>query len=140
VLSFFDRVVADLATREWLSIRDQSGHLDVVVAGPPTMPLPMEEGSRVGAGGDGQVGWDLLVPRLVHPTKVIILESMLWIERPLSATELEQISARDPDLRTFSYHLKHLEELGVLEVAEKRKARRSRSSKKETFFYFTGHR
>jgi hypothetical protein len=90
--------------------------------------------------GDGRVDWDLLVPRLVNSTKVIILESMLWIKRPLSATELEQISARDPDLRTFSYHLKHLKELGVLEVIEKRKARRSRGSKKETFFYFAGLR
>ncbi len=105
-----------------------------MVAGPPTMLPPTGAGAR--ARGDERVNWGLLVPRLVNSTKVIILESMLWIEQPLSATELEQISARDPDLKAFSYHLKHLEELGVLEVIERRKARRSRSSKKETFFYF----
>lgn len=90
------------------------------------------------ARGDEQVGWDLLVPRLVNPAKVIIIEAMPWIDRPLSATELEQISGRDPGLQTLSYHLKNLEELGVLKVTAKRKARGSRSSKRETFFYFTG--
>lgn len=95
-------------------------------------------GARDKVRGGKQVGWDLHVPRLVNPTKVIIIESMLWIERPLSATEFERMSARDPDVRTFSYHLKNLERLGVLEVTEKRKAYRSRSSRKETFFYFAG--
>jgi len=67
---------------------------------------------------------------------VIILESMLWIERPLSATELEKVSGGDPLLNSLSRHLKNLVELGVLEVVETRKARKSQSSKKETFFYF----
>ncbi len=105
------------------------------------MPLPTgATGARDRVRGDERVDWSLLVPRLVNSIKVIILESMLWIERPLSATELDQMCAREPDLRAFSYHLKHLEELGVLEIVEKRKARKSRSSRKETFFYFADHR
>lgn len=112
--------------------------LIVVVAVTPIQVGATGEGGKTSEGE--QANWSLLVPRLVNPTKVIILESMLWIKRPLSATELERISARDPDLRTFSYHLKHLEELGVLEVTAKRKARRSRSPNKETFFYFAGLR
>jgi hypothetical protein len=113
----------------------------VVAADLSARPLPVGAiGEENKASEDEQANWSLLVLRLVNPTKVIILESMLWIERPLSATELEQISARDPDLRTFSYHLKHLKELGILEIVEKRKARRSRSSNKETFFYFAALR
>ena len=78
----------------------------------------------------------MLVPRLVNPTKVIILEAMLWIERPLSASQLEKVSGGQLILNSFWYHLKNLADLGVLEVVEKRKVRRSQGSKKETFFYF----
>lgn len=86
------------------------------------------------------VNWPALVPRLVHPTKVAILEAMLWIGRPLSATELNEIACRDTALESFSYHLKRLVEVGALEVVDKLKARRSRSAKKETFFFFVCQR
>lgn len=82
--------------------------------------------------------WSVLVPRLVNPTKVFILEAMLWVERPLSATELAKLSGGDPDLSMLSYHLKNLGRLGVLEVVAECKARKSQSSKKEKFFYFSG--
>jgi DNA-binding transcriptional ArsR family regulator len=82
------------------------------------------------------VDWPALVPRLVHPTKVAILEAMLWIGRPLSATELKEIACGDTALESFSYHLKRLVEVGVLEVVGKLKARKSRSANRETFFFF----
>jgi hypothetical protein len=80
--------------------------------------------------------WDAFVLSQLHPTKVIIVEAMRRIGRPLSATELEMISGGEPELSYFSFHLKRLVELEILEVVAKLKARRSRSSKKETFFYF----
>jgi hypothetical protein len=84
------------------------------------------------------VSWSTLVPRLVHPTKVIALEAMLWIERPMSATELEKVAAGSLALNSFSYHLGRLVDAGVLEVVGKVKARKASSAKRETFFYFVG--
>jgi hypothetical protein len=81
-------------------------------------------------------GWDMLVPHVVHPTKVIIIEAVNWIDRPVSATELEKLASGTPDLSAFSFHLKTLAELGVVEVVAKLKTRKSQSSQKETFFYF----
>ncbi len=98
------------------------------------------EGSKEG-GGVGQTGpidWSVLIAHLVQ-TKVTIIEAMLWIERPMSATELEKVSGGVPGLGSFSHHLKSLVDVGVLEVVEKRKARKSQSANKETFFYFVGH-
>jgi hypothetical protein len=84
--------------------------------------------------------WSILVPKLLNPAQVIIIEAMMWVERPMSASELGQIAGGDPVLSTFSYHLRKLATLGVLEVVGKLKVRKSRSSNKETFFYFTGER
>jgi DNA-binding transcriptional ArsR family regulator len=84
------------------------------------------------------VDWSALVPRLVHPTKVVILEAMLRIGRPMSATELEEVACGDIALDSFSYHLKRLVNVGVLEAVGKVKARKSRSANKETFFFFVG--
>lgn len=83
------------------------------------------------------VGWDTLLMHFVHPTKIIIIETMFWIGRPVSATELKEISEGAPDLSAFSFHLKQLVRLGTLEVVAKCKARKSQSPNKETFFYFS---
>lgn len=87
-----------------------------------------------------RMDWEKLVPRLIHPTKVFVIEAMLWIERPLSATELQKIADGTPVISSFSYHLDRLVESGVLEVVTKLKARRSQGSKREKFFYFVGER
>lgn len=84
--------------------------------------------------------WASLVPRFVNPTQVIIIEAMLYIDRPLSATELEKLASGNPALSTFSYHLKRLKTLGVVNVVGKLKVRKSTSSHKETFFYFGNDR
>jgi hypothetical protein len=87
-----------------------------------------------------RMNWEKLVPRLIHPTKVIVIEAMLWIERPLSATELQNIANGTPVISSFSYHLDRLVESGALDVVTKLKARRSQGSKREKFFYFVGER
>jgi len=106
-----------------------------VMARPATDPLPSGGSGRGGAKSE-PVDWSVLIPYLVHPTKVIVIEAMLWIERPMSATELEKVSGGTPVLSAFSYHLKQLAEISVLEMVEKRKARKVRGGRKETFFYF----
>lgn len=84
------------------------------------------------------VDWSELVPKLVHPTKVIILEAMSRIGRPMSASELEKVADGSTALNSFSYHLDRLFKVGALAVVGKVKARRSSSAKKETFFFFFG--
>ena len=83
-----------------------------------------------------QADWASLIPQILHPTKVIILEAMHWIGRPLSASELEKIARGQPILSLFSYHLAHLVRLEILEVVGKFKVRPSQGAKKETFFFF----
>jgi hypothetical protein len=34
--------------------------------------------------------WCTLIPLVLHPTKVLIIEAMAWIDRPLSASETGQ--------------------------------------------------
>lgn len=60
--------------------------------------------------------WETLVPLLVHPAKVAIIEAMAWIDRPLSATDLDRIlQGHAGGVSLLSYHLRKLAELGVIE-------------------------
>ncbi len=61
------------------------------------------------------VDWAVLVPRLIHPTKVLIIEAMLWIDRPLSASELERVFDNAVGASTISYHVRSLATLEALE-------------------------
>lgn len=80
--------------------------------------------------------WALLVPMLVHPVKVIVIEAMLRLKRPLSATELEKVAAGAIMSNLFSYHLARLADGGVLEVVGEMKVKKGPGGKKERFFYF----
>jgi DNA-binding transcriptional ArsR family regulator len=59
--------------------------------------------------------WETLVPRLVHPVKVEIIEAMAWIGLPLSATDLDRILRGEIGVSLLSYHLRKLTEVGALE-------------------------
>ena len=88
-------------------------------------------------GGDlVEVTWDVLVGPLIHPTRVAIIEAMLWICRPLSATELEQVfdEQRGLSMSAISYHLTSLATLGVLKLVEKRPVRGAW----QKFYFFVG--
>jgi DNA-binding transcriptional ArsR family regulator len=65
------------------------------------------------------VDWVALVPYLIHPTKVLIIEAMLWINRPLSASELEKAFGGSLGVSTISYHVRTLASLGILERVAK---------------------
>lgn len=85
------------------------------------------------SGGDA-LDWGALVARSVHPTRLWIIEAMLRIERPLSATELEGIFGGEKlGISSISYHLKVLVELGIVEEARERKVRGAT----ERFYAFT---
>ncbi len=59
--------------------------------------------------------WETLVPLLVHPVKVEIIEALAWIGVPLSATDLDRILRGQIGVSLLSYHLRKLAEVGALE-------------------------
>lgn len=109
-----------------------------MMASPAAGPLPSGgSGEEDVVGGGERVDWAALIPHLIHPTKVIIIEALLWLERPMSATELEKVAGADPPLSDFSHHLNQIAKMSVLEVVEKRKIGKGRGGKRATFFYFS---
>jgi DNA-binding transcriptional ArsR family regulator len=60
--------------------------------------------------------WESLVPLLVHPVKVEIIEAMSWIGNPLSATDLDRILRGGIGVSLISYHLRKLTEVGALHL------------------------
>jgi DNA-binding transcriptional ArsR family regulator len=73
--------------------------------------------------GNGSFEWGSLVPRLVHPLKVAIIEALEWIEAPLSAKELDLVLDEEFGLSLVSYHLRKLAEVGAVEKVEQRAVR-----------------
>lgn len=78
--------------------------------------------------------WERLVPLLVHPAKVAIVEALEWMEQPLSPTEMVILFDDDRDfyLSLVAYHVRGLVKVGVLEVVESRKVRGAT----EKFYFF----
>ena len=64
-------------------------------------------------------GWEAFIPQFVHPAKVAMVEALLYIGEPLSATQFARLfrgageGFREPNVR---YHLRYLVEAGVLET------------------------
>lgn len=56
--------------------------------------------------------------KLIHPTQLLILEAIWWIEAPLSPTLLQRIYEDRVDLSNFAYHCRRLEALEVLEQVD----------------------
>lgn len=52
--------------------------------------------------------WCDLVPFIVHPTKVAIIEAMLWIDEPCSAVDIQQMHGQQISTSVVSYHLRSL--------------------------------
>jgi len=59
--------------------------------------------------------WDTLVPYLVHPVKVAIIEAMEWVDVPLSPRELDRIFDEEFGVSLVAYHMRTLAEVGVVE-------------------------
>lgn len=77
--------------------------------------------------------WDALVPRIIHPTKMLIIEAIQWINRPMSATELERVFDKTIDLSSISYHVTTLAKLRILRQVDEQKVRGAT----ERFYFFT---
>ena len=84
--------------------------------------------------GGERFAWDALVPRIVHPLKVAIVEAMEWIERPVSASDLSKVIGDEKyGLSHISYHMVRLASAGAIEVVDTRQVRGSL----EKFYSFT---
>lgn len=70
-----------------------------------------------------QFDWGALVPHVLHPLKVAIIEAMLWIELPLSAKELDRVFDEGAGLSLISYHVRTLAKMDVIEIVEERPVR-----------------
>ncbi len=84
-------------------------------------------------GDEFVLDWGALVPLIVHPTKVRIVEAMSWINRPMSARDLEKVLDKVQGLSAISYHVKSLKTWGVLEKTGQRQVRGST----ERFYFFS---
>lgn len=84
-------------------------------------------------GGELRLNWDVLVPHVLHPLKVEIIEAMCWIGRSLSATELTSVLDKPNKISQLSYHLKALARLGVIEMTGWEPVRGT----KENFYFLT---
>ncbi len=74
-------------------------------------------------GGGQAFEWGLLVPQLVHPLKVAMIEALAWIEVPLSAKELDLVLDEEYGLSLVSYHMRKLADVGAVEKVEQRAVR-----------------
>jgi hypothetical protein len=69
--------------------------------------------------------WDALVPLLVHPMKVAIIEALRWIGRPLSATDLKKLFDEQFELQFISYHVVTLSQIKAIVRVRQRQVRGS---------------
>lgn len=106
----------------------------------PTSKVLPGHFSSSGSGAEATAGeeqaayvWRVCVPRLIPALKVTIIEALLFMEQPLSATQLVALLDRsDCYLSLLSYHLGTLREARVIELIESRSVRGA----KEHFYYF----
>lgn len=74
-------------------------------------------------GSEQSFQWGLLVPMMVHPLKVAIIEAMDWIDVPLSAKDLDLLLDEEYGLPLVAYHLRKLADVGAIERVEQRAVR-----------------
>jgi len=97
---------------------------------PNIMPKPGQPSRRA---AEVAHVWEGLVPRLLHPIKLVVVEALLWVGEPMSATGLAAM-LEEPAYYggVISYHLRVMVEGGVLV----RTGERSVRGAEELFFYF----
>ena len=69
-----------------------------------------------GTAGDGRFVWDVLVPRLVNPGALSIINTLLQEGKPLSLRKIAV--STDLTVEHARYHCQTMERRGVLEVVQ----------------------
>jgi hypothetical protein len=67
--------------------------------------------------------WGTLVPYLIHPVKVAIIEAMEWVEVPLSPRDLDRMFDEQFGVSLVSYHMRTLTDVGVVKKVRQRSVR-----------------
>jgi hypothetical protein len=96
---------------------------------------------------DGEpVDWTALIPLIIHPVKIWIVESLRVYGHPLSPSEFEQIfdgaayvkdkKEKRVSLSNLAYHVNELVKLGVIHRVHERPVRGA----EESFYYLTARK
>jgi hypothetical protein len=83
------------------------------------------------AGNRRAFDWSELTPDLMPSLRVVILEALSWIDRPLSPAELQRVFSRRFGLSLVAYHVNKLADAEILEKVGQREVRGAVQS-----FYF----
>jgi hypothetical protein len=67
--------------------------------------------------------WASLIPQIVHPDKVAIIEAMYYIDLPMSALDLHITTGGERALSHTAYHVRVLAESGVIRKVSQRERR-----------------
>jgi hypothetical protein len=86
--------------------------------------------------GDERFDWGALVPLMLHPSKVAVIEALAYVGEPLSPADLHELVsvgewAVKP--RSVDWHVKALKDAGVLDVIRQETVRNSVRS----YFFFS---
>jgi DNA-binding transcriptional ArsR family regulator len=71
----------------------------------------------------GPVDWDRLLSSLLHPTQVLILDAVDWIDVPAGPRDLVQVLDGKVHIDNLSYHFRRLGDLGILEAVGQEQVR-----------------
>jgi len=91
---------------------------------PTTQPHPeTSHAGQNGHNGSDPLDWGALLSRSIHPTRLWIIEAMRVIDRPLSASELEDVFERKQSTSAISYHMTTLAKIGIVKQVEMQQVR-----------------
>lgn len=84
--------------------------------------------------GDERIDWAALVALLLPPLKVSILEALTYVDRPLSALDLQELVGADEGAGqpTVEEHLRQFVEAGALDSTRERQG----AGASEVLFFF----
>jgi hypothetical protein len=89
--------------------------------------------SSDGSRNEATSPWTTLIPHVVHPAKVAVIEALGWMEEPVSSSEFVALFDSDEFyLSLVSYHIRQLVKFGVLRSVRSRQRRGAI----ETYYYF----
>jgi len=105
----------------------------------PRSTPPSSTGSRGDAdasAGDEEFIWRSLVPRLVHPARLQIVEALIDKGGPLATEELTRlVPAVDGNTDLLRYHVKAMIKAGALEVADPAQVQTEGETEEPSFFF-----
>lgn len=91
-------------------------------------------------GGEWSFDWAELVPFVLHPMRVAIIEALLWIRQPLSPKDFSEMffeeiksEGRSSAVSYVSYHASELRKAGAIEVVGTEQVRGALRK----FYFFT---